>query len=320
MFFKFPKLAKWQGLKEVIEKDLYNQSIQVSIFEKLDGMHIGIYVPYEENESIEVYSRNGIEITDSEALSYLKSSLFTSLRNYINNRLPLFSQYKGMYFDGELCGLKIANRIDYGCKQAHVDNFVKLYTGGVVTKDNKLVGVLPCHAIVAKFETLDIYVLKPKKANIFYTTFKEEVLPTKTQFDTGSDVEGFVYYFTDFELGEVITMRKHKDKAFNDVKAPFSIPMNDNTKAVREVFRTYITENRALDVLSKHDLSIELKYEDSLFIKEVFNDAWMDFKEERKDLLKEMTTTEKRKLREPNAKLRDKLKAIFSNKQSKLTE
>lgn len=320
MFFEFPKLAKWHGLKEVIEKDLYNQSIQVSIFEKLDGMHIGIYVPYEENESIEVYSRNGIDISDSAALSYLKHNFFTSLRTYVDNRLTIFSQYKGMYFDGELCGLKIANRIDYGCKQANVDNFVKLYTGGVVTKDNRLVCILPCHTMVAKFETLDTYVLKPKKANIFYTAFKEEELPAKTQFNTGADVEGYVYYFTDSEVGDVITMRKHKDKAFNDVKAPFNIPMNDNTKAVREVFRTYITDNRALDVLSKHDLSIELKYEDSLFIKEVFNDAWMDFKEERKDLLKGMTTTEKRKLREPNAELRDKLKAIFSNKQSKLTE
>lgn len=312
MFFKFPKLSKWQGLKEIIDKDLYNQATQVSIFEKLDGMHIGIYVSYE--GPIEVYSRTGIEITDSEALSFIKSNLFTSLRTYVYEELNIFSKYKGMYFDGELCGLKIANRIDYGCKKAHVDNFVKLYTVGVVTRDNKLVGVMPCHSRVAKFETLDTYVLKPKKANIFYTAFKEEELPAKTQFDTGADVEGYVYYFTDFEVGDVITMRKHKDKAFNDVKAPFNIPMNDNTKAVREVFRTYITDNRAIDVLSKHDLTIELKYEDSLFIKEVFNDAWIDFKEERKDLLKGMTTTEKRKLREPNAELRDKLKAIFSSK------
>jgi hypothetical protein len=182
------------------------------------------------------------------------------LQEYVNNNNATVTIY------GELYGPGINNRVDYG-NEKHICIFDMILNDKLLTQSE----------LQTTLDSLDLEFLLPTECGI--GTLESLIqFDVENMFRKGS--EGIViqpYNINIFSGNERLILKK-KSKAFDDVKKEKNKYKLDNEviSYYNKIFKSYITENRVLDIFSKYG-KIQNISQLGQYIVYVLEDAKVDF-------------------------------------------
>ena len=280
-FIKFPRIENIETEFKfpTIEEQKEHGAIIVAT-EKLDGSNLGVYIPREGIPSF--YSRNGLNAD--------------GLYNFVNdkNRLKMFIELvqlylqeknmQGHWFWGEYFGKGVMNRIKY---RAPSGDF-RFYDAMPDIKDSHFLRPNEIQDLVNDLSRIAwnhrIYEWSPKLWFLQYfrlpsgeyVTPKDlrefYPLPSRSNFSDDDNREGWVV--TMFGPDGFYRRWKMKDEKFRETPIPSSNPeKNLDLINLQTIFKGYLTDARAMGILSK---TPERRRIDKL-VREFINDAREDF-------------------------------------------
>lgn len=257
-FRKFPKIELIECARDQFPTadQLRNHQYRLMISEKVDGSNIGLYIPIgDRNQPVYPFTRNGDDPTSLYNFEHDCNQLtqvVDCIRHYYGDQ-PI----SGIYLWGEYYGSNILRRIKYRNKGTFV-----FYNMMIVTDINdrsvKMVNPDQFNQIVddlvGQFDVDPAMFLKSTPIDDVYSiddlinTIK---FPVKSAFADDDDVEGFVITVVD-NMGSIVNQFKIKDSRFAEKKAT-KVVINRQSSVIdaRNLFQTYITDSRAVSVISK---------------------------------------------------------------------
>ena len=285
-FIPYPKIENLETAGEDFPKDL--SGLRMCVKEKLDGANIGLWLPRMGDAF--AFTRKGQDARgfysfakDSEVLS----SVLETMREKMNHVLS--PEADGIYLWGEYYGKGIQNRIPYYGER----NF-RFYDILIRYHNNPHFSILPpylfkhflCDELRLAPEMLqDFFLLGREYDPMTISEIKENLkFPVHSDFSDAS-AEGFVLTF--YRIGVDGFLRwKFKDPNFSEVKVRSTNAkmLSSQVQALREIFKSYMTENRALSILSK---TTERKRLD-LLVRDLVADAKEDFMQDHADEMQEI--------------------------------
>lgn len=290
MFHKFPKILNFESLDQRGLKKFQRDCEYYLITEKVDGSNCSVIfdlkAPKNSEDRIKIYTRNGNQFS-SEVVQVIRP-LFESLDNLLRNPSqvkvsavyePLLQQASKVSLFGEVFGSRIMNRIDYGREIDFVAFYIEIYANfGYYS-----IPVSFVHPLLEKagIKTIPCFVYKTSDVSTIPSVCRMQVpsaFANKEQKDKRrSFLEGYVVYSV-YEYNKryyIRGMAKIKDKNFKDVTHR-NVQKADPLKSLNSEFNGYITENRALDTLSKFGGTLSKK-DVGEFIGQVIRDAMESF-------------------------------------------
>lgn len=284
-FIKFPRIENIETEFKfpTIEEQRENHTFVIAT-EKLDGANLGVYIPSTGLPSF--YSRNGLNADGLYNFVNDKAQLETFVeivQAYLRDR-----GIKGHWFWGEYFGKGVMNRVKYNGQRGRIrfydampdtenshflrpNEIEKLISDIEIFAHDRLAFEWGCvqswflrHKLPKGF--LDCEYVTPANLRELYP------LPSKSDFSDDDNREGWVV--TMYNQQGFYRRWKMKDEKFRETPIPSSNPeKNLDLINLQTIFKGYLTDARAMGILSK---TPERRRIDKL-VREFINDAREDF-------------------------------------------
>lgn len=260
MFFKYPSIENVETVTRFPTRaERIDAHSEYYITEKIDGCNLGIWIPRDGEPKF--YSRNGenamMGLYNFQGHKHLLDTFIACAKKYVN-RFP--ERVKGFYFWGEYFGNHIIRRINYGD-----GGHFKFYDIMIVRENDTEVRLE--HPEVFKLHTDRIVNIARYNhgecMDLFSYPHRLDGSLTLEDVTTEFPVPCSSNYSEDNSEGWVITLvgdgmykkLKYKDPKFKEIhmrKKRVKTEVNDpEASRLNEEFLGYITENRAIGILSK---------------------------------------------------------------------
>ena len=270
---QFNKLgfAKYPSIDRLEKRSPYKEWDGVYyVTEKLDGSNIGLHI-YADG-TYEVFMRNGGLLKDACSFDYEEHK--HKLDEFVECVKRIFEcdfeDGKEYHFYGECIGPRINRRVPYKDVSFIFYDMVLVSDGEGIMLDPYIFCMF---ANIVDSEGCGQYVLKPEviKLNEGENLVDCLPLPVKSRFADGN-AEGYVITEVDYDK-KLYQKWKRKDPLFEESRPRKSpAPLDNDVLEYRKIFQGYLSENRAIGVLSKtssRDLGV--------LIRDLIRDAKEDF-------------------------------------------
>lgn len=274
-FYKYNSIENHYSTKYTnkIPQEIKDASWVSSI--KYDGANLSIYI--QPDQPLKIGKRSGW-ITEDENFFDVWNVLkkYQGVIDYFQN----FVNESGctIRFFAELYGSGIQKRIDYG-----TDKYIKVYdvmVGDYMAPPVYFIEFVRQHSVFAPVDTEEF-------CNFFVEMKYHENLVAALSIDVEKDgIEGIVikpYADTVYLYGNDRLIIKKKSSIFADIakeKIGGKIQdFNPEQMALADEFKRYVTQNRMLDLFSKHGEMTDIK-QMGAYIKLLLADARVDFEKE----------------------------------------
>lgn len=262
-FIKFPRIENIETEFKfpTIEEQRENHTFVVAT-EKLDGANLGVYIPSKGLPSF--YSRNGLNADGLYNFVNDKAQLATFIK--IVQAYLLDKGIAGHWFWGEYFGKGVMNRVKYNGQRGRIMFYDAMpdVEGGRFLRPpeiEQLISDMECFAhdlLGYKWGCIQNWFLRHKLPKGFpdneYMTPKnlKELypLPSKSDFSDDDNREGWVV--TMYNSQGFYRRWKMKDEKFRETPVPSSSPAkNLDLINLQTIFKGYLTDARAMGILSK---------------------------------------------------------------------
>lgn len=276
-FVRWPHIDNVENLNTSEILDKYSHC-KFAITEKLDGCNVCISIP--KNGPIEVFSRNGERWTDNDGVKTAMRKVSPFVRFARDLLAEVHSNIECVYLYGELVNWKIPNRIRYyeGLPDIVFFGLKFITEGSSVIKSETFVTLksfyrefLCAHPLFSSIVHIapDVYDGKLRLKDIDF----DRLMKHSTCSTTGT-IEGYVFHNIEPDTIDEFPAFKLKFPEFSEIKASKK-PISSEVKNGREIFKSYITKNRVISLLSKIGIPDNASITEA--VKALVEDAKEDF-------------------------------------------
>lgn len=287
-FIPFGKIERLEEFSDIPSAgEAFNPDMHIVATEKIDGANLGIWIPI--NGIPSYYSRSGLNADGlynfkndyRKLLHFLEFAQRRIQEDAGDEKLIYPANTRGLYLWGEYFGKGINNRIKYD-EQGDVVFYDAAIVTDVTTRLNPYQVERVCMDFVKtadRVEKGDMFMeeirsrfLKPVEyagacsENVLSDLKNFYKLPTKSEF-ADDNREGWVV--TMFNKNGFYRRWKYKDEKFEDRR----IAQSPELQKFKRLFMDYLTDNRAIDLLSKTPEREKL----DVLVRALITDAREDF-------------------------------------------